>query len=217
LAENKVSEPVVAQQPHPKVSPPISPEQYFRDCTTFPARFLRLTEALKFLGATEAEAEDAIQGALEQLLRDWDKVREPQKWVPKVALRRFYKEKTRGPKRLVDRLVEEGDVMPEGDGGQQISVWEDRRWVSQMLKSLTSKQRVAMTLITEGLEPSEIADLLGTTPGAVRQSLLQARTRLRREMQPEADGGSDLEAQPSAHSERNPASIIQKGGPDDYA
>jgi RNA polymerase sigma factor (sigma-70 family) len=203
LSENKPSEPVVAQQP----------QQYFRECTTFPARFRRLIQALKFLGATEAEAEDAIQGALEQLLRDWGKVREPQKWVPKVALRRFYKEKTRGEKRTINRLMEKGDVMPEGDGGQQISVWEDRHWVDQMLKSLTPKQRVAMTLITEGLEPNEIADLLGTTPGAVRQSLLQARTRLRREMQPEADGGSDLKAQPSDHSERKPPSIIQKGGP----
>jgi RNA polymerase sigma-70 factor (ECF subfamily) len=204
LAENKVSEPVVAQQPHPKVSQPISPEQYFRECTTFPARFRRLIEALKFLGATEAEAEDAVQGALEQLLHRWGKVREPQKWVPKVALHRFYRERTRGPMRTINRLVEEGDVTPEGDGGQQISVWENRHWVDQMLKSLTGKQRVAMTLITEGLKPNEIADLLGTTPGAVRQSLLQARTRLRREMQPEADGGSDLEAQPSAHSERKP-------------
>jgi RNA polymerase sigma factor (sigma-70 family) len=189
LAENKVSEAVVAQQPQPSVSPPISPERYFRECRTFPARYWRLIGALKFLGATEAEAEDAVQGALEDLLRRWGTVDDPRKWVPKVALRRFYKEKTRGTKRTIDRMKEKGDVTPEGDGGQQMSVWENRYWVSQMLKSLTPKQRMAMTLITEGLEPSEIAELLGRTPGAVRQSLLEARTKLRREMQPETDGG----------------------------
>jgi hypothetical protein len=106
-----------------------SPEEFFRE-PTFRARYRRLCAALMFVGATEAEAEDAVQGALEQLLRDWGKVREPQKWVPKVALRRFY----------IDRLMEKGDVMPEGDGDQQISVWEDRQWVDQMLKSLTPKQ-----------------------------------------------------------------------------
>jgi predicted transcriptional regulator len=36
-----------------------------------------------------------------------------------------------------------------------------------------------MTLITEGLAPNEIANLLGRTPEAVRQSLLMARRRLR--------------------------------------
>jgi RNA polymerase sigma factor (sigma-70 family) len=200
-----------------EVSQPISPEQYFRECRTFPARFRRLIGALKVLGATEAEAEDAIQGALVELLRRWGTVRDPEKWVPKVALHRFYRERTRGPKRLVNRLVEEGDVMPEGDGGQQMSVWEDRHWVDQMLKSLTSKQRVAMTLITEGLEPNEIAELLGTTAGAVRQSLLQARKRLRREMQPEPTVAAALKPNRQLIQRGNPPSIIQKEGSDDYA
>jgi DNA-directed RNA polymerase specialized sigma24 family protein len=187
LAENKVFQAAVGQQLHPSVSLPITAEKYFRECRTFRARYRLLIAALIYVGATKAEAEDAIAGALEEVLRAWDTVDDPQKRVPKAALRHFYEEKTRGLERDRDQLMEKGAGTAEGDEDQQMSLWEDPHWVAQMRKSLTPKQRMAMTLITEALKPTEIADLLGRTPEAVRQRLLQAKMRW--ETQHETGGG----------------------------
>jgi DNA-directed RNA polymerase specialized sigma24 family protein len=40
-----------------------------------------------------------------------------------------------------------------------------------------------MALVVDGLEPSEIASLLGRSPDAVRQNLREARTRLRQALE----------------------------------
>jgi hypothetical protein len=43
-------------------------------------------------------------------------------------------------------------------------------------------------LISEDLSPRQIAELLGQTPGAVRRHLLEARERLKRQIQAESGG-----------------------------
>jgi DNA-directed RNA polymerase specialized sigma24 family protein len=42
-----------------------------------------------------------------------------------------------------------------------------------------------MKLVIRGFKPTEIAELLGRTPGAVRQNLLEARRQLRQAIQQE--------------------------------
>jgi DNA-binding CsgD family transcriptional regulator len=69
-----------------------------------------------------------------------------------------------------------------------MSLWENQHWIAQMLGSLTPKQRDVMSLISEDLSPRQIAELLGQTPGAVRRHLLEARERLKRQIQAESGG-----------------------------
>ena len=59
------------------------------------------------------------------------------------------------------------------------NVWEEWQWVKQMLSTLPPAQREVVELILAEMDASEIADLLGKTPAAIRQNLAHARKRLR--------------------------------------
>jgi RNA polymerase sigma-70 factor (ECF subfamily) len=62
-------------------------------------------------------------------------------------------------------------------------LWEDGQWVIQLLESLPPKQAEVMVLVVDGLAPVDIAGLLGRTPEAVRQNLMEARKRLKRALE----------------------------------
>jgi DNA-directed RNA polymerase specialized sigma24 family protein len=57
-------------------------------------------------------------------------------------------------------------------------VWEQREWVTLLLKSLPPAQREVLACMTDMLTPHEIAQRLGKTEAAVRQNLCAARKRL---------------------------------------
>jgi RNA polymerase sigma-70 factor (ECF subfamily) len=152
----------------------------------FRRHYRDLIKITMFVGANEEQAKDAVAGALVAVVRSWDRIDDPLRWATRAAINHFYKEKTRGPERLRSRLMEKGAGTAEGADDHQMSVWEDRQWVNQMLASLTPKQAAVMTLLIQGFTPTEIADLLGRTPEAVRQNLLQARRRLQKAVQQSA-------------------------------
>jgi len=194
-ADNRVSQAVVAPQLDPSVYPPISPEELFPD---FPETYRRLVRALGYAGATLEEAEDAVMNAVTQALWrerrrqaglvDLDPIDDPPKWAARAALSHFYKEKTRGLQRIRDQLVKMGATTTEGGEDQRMSLWGEEQWVQQLLDSLPAKQREVMTLVLEGLSPTEIAGRLGAKPGTVRQNLRDARTRLKQALQQEPGG-----------------------------
>jgi RNA polymerase sigma factor (sigma-70 family) len=180
---------VAAPQPHRSASPPIGVEKFFRE------HYRDLVATAMYVGATKEQAEDAATAAVEEMLRPdpdspghraWDRIDDPLRWARKAVISHFLKEKTRGPGRIRDRLVEKGAVTAEGS--DELSLWEDSHWVTQMLESLTRKQREVMTLVINGFSPTQIADLLGRSREAVWQNLLGARTRLQRELQQEPGG-----------------------------
>jgi RNA polymerase sigma-70 factor (ECF subfamily) len=154
----------------------------------FRAHYRSLIKIPMYLGATNEEAQDAVSGALVDAMHRWDQLRNPLAWVSRAAANNYFMEKTRGLHRVRNRLVEKGEGTAEIGDDQQISLWEDRQWVAQMLVSLPPKQREAMSLVIEDLSPTEIAELLGRTPGAIRQNLLEARKRLQRRIQNERAG-----------------------------
>lgn len=51
-------------------------------------------------------------------------------------------------------------------------------WVAGLLAELPARQRQVLTLTAEGYKPTEIADLLGIEPNAVRVNLHHARAKL---------------------------------------
>jgi RNA polymerase sigma factor (sigma-70 family) len=185
-ADNRVAQAVVAPQPQRGASPPIGLEEFCRE------HYRKLVAITMYVGATKEEAQEAAAGAIADLVGAWGRPDDPLKWARRAAINHFYKEKTPGPERDRNRLVEKGAATAEGDDHQQLLLWEDRHWVDQMLEPLPQKQKEAMKLVTEGYTPKDIATLLGRTPEAVRQNLLEARRRLRREMQQEPAGEQQL-------------------------
>ena len=83
---------------------------------------------------------------------------------------------------------ERGAGTAEGRHDRELNLWEDREWVVQLLKTLPSKQAEVMAMVVDDFTPSEIAELLGRSPEAVRQSLREARQRLKRALQQERAG-----------------------------
>jgi DNA-directed RNA polymerase specialized sigma24 family protein len=68
---------------------------------------------------------------------------------------------------------------------------------------LSDGQRTVMALVIDGFEPTEIAERLGKTPEAVRQSLRAARTRLQHHLQEQqASQGAERPASSSTKEAR---------------
>jgi RNA polymerase sigma factor (sigma-70 family) len=156
-----------------------SPEEFFR------THYRDLIKSTMIFGADVEQAREAVARTILDVVKAWDRLDKPLQWASRAAIHHYLKEKERDLHARRKRLAEKGAGTPEGDNDPQLTIWEDEQWVSQMLALLTPKQAQVMSLVMEGLTPSEISQQLGRTPGAVRQSLLEARKRLRLAIQQE--------------------------------
>lgn len=68
--------------------------------------------------------------------------------------------------------------MPDADLDPGLLVWEQREWVTLLLKSLPPAQREVLACMVDMFTPQEIAQQLGKTEAAVRQNLCAARRKL---------------------------------------
>jgi RNA polymerase sigma-70 factor (ECF subfamily) len=154
----------------PTAAPPGAFEEFFRGA------YRNLLTVAMYVGATEGEAEDAVASAMEDVFRRWSEIANPLAYARKATVSNFLKDKGRHG-RLIRRVIERG----EAAGGYQdpgLTVWEDREWVTQLLKALSPAQREVMAAVLDEFRPAEVAQLLGATPAAVRQNLHAARRRL---------------------------------------
>lgn len=81
------------------------------------------------------------------------------------------------------RKPKEADVAaePSWDGGQAAEARVALAELDQLLAALPPDQRAALVLKSvEGMSANEVADVMGTTEGAVEQHLVRARAALRR-------------------------------------
>lgn len=152
------------------------------------AGFLRtsyrdLVRRVRYLGATEQEAHDAVCAALEDVVRNWTSIRSPVVYARRAVVSEFIQVRQRERRRLI-RLVEGGEGITPA-AGAELSEWEGREWVMQKIRSLPPRQRDAMACLVDGLSSAEAADVLGQTPAAVRQNWTSARQRLRRDLEAE--------------------------------
>jgi RNA polymerase sigma factor (sigma-70 family) len=131
-----------------------------------------------FAGARYHEAEDAVSEAMVELLRRWDTIENPLAYARRAAINHVLRTRQRGMSRIAGRLVERGDVPPEGDLDPGLLVWEQREWVTLLLKSLPDAQRQVLAFVVDEFRPQEIARLLGKTEASVRQNLCAARKQL---------------------------------------
>jgi RNA polymerase sigma-70 factor (ECF subfamily) len=130
---------------------------------------------LAFAGDPEV-ASDAVAEAFCQALRRGDAIRDPERWIWRAAFRiaSGYLAELR---RTVETIREEAYEMEE-----------PARELVAALQRLSRTQRAAVVLhYVEGYPANEIAELVGSTPAAVRVHLMRARRRLRRLLKEDAD------------------------------
>jgi RNA polymerase sigma factor (sigma-70 family) len=143
-------------------------------------RFVRLA------GATEHEADDAVQTSFAQFLQATSTIRDPQAWLYKVALNDFRSNTPRvsSRRRKVIETPTSPHEVPEPttsmpSAADAATLNEENRLVLTELALLSDKQRQVMVAHYDGLSHEQIAELLGMRTAAVRQNLSRARKTLR--------------------------------------
>jgi RNA polymerase sigma factor (sigma-70 family) len=131
-------------------------------------------------GAGEQEAADAAQTAFVQAYQAWETISHPRAWVRTVAARSFLRSLPWIREIPADTSVLEDAVAGPAIGKVEFSTEE--QVVLEALAGLPRGQREAMAWHFDGFTPTEIAERLGTSSAAVRQSLARARRNLARRL-----------------------------------
>ena len=101
----------------------------------------KLMRFLMSVGASQHEADDAVQEAFADAYAAWDTIREPRAWIFKAALRTYY----RGSTRARSRETPVGDLLPDQaehlNSGEIAALNEEERAVEDALASLPVRQR----------------------------------------------------------------------------
>jgi len=152
-------------------------------------------------GATQQEAEDAASKTLADILARWNREHVvgvgpddlegyayPAAWARKLAVFNFIKSRTRGTRRVAERLIERGHIpLQEGTEDLRLTELEDGEWVAQVLSILPPAQREVMDCIAQGLDRDDIPQALGKSKEVVRRHLCDARKRLAAELRPDGE------------------------------
>lgn len=133
-----------------------------------------LVAFLRWQGVPLRDAADLAQETMTQAYRNWLKIRHPKAWVRRVASRLW-------ARRLAESIEDSVADVPEPILLREVTdvtEWEQRHDVLQILDQLPSRQRQVLAWSLDGYTPSEIAEELRMTPEAVRASLYKARRAL---------------------------------------
>lgn len=141
-----------------------------------------LLRDLLSIGARREEAEDALSAAMEYALKHWSRIDSPYAYVQKAALRQLIRNRQRDERRIQRRLVAWGVVGRGTEPAPGQVIWEQQQFVKDLLASLAPAQRAVMACVVDTLTPTEIAQLMGKNPDAIRQCLLAARRRLQKDL-----------------------------------
>jgi RNA polymerase sigma factor (sigma-70 family) len=156
---------------------------------------------LRCLGASPAEAADAVQDAFAHALRAAEQVRDDRAWpawLRTVAVRCYLRSiASRGglgderPAVSVLTMADVPDLDVAADPAAEAQSRLQEEAVFSLLATLPPQQRRVFALHYEGWSTAEIAAALTIDPAAVRQNLARARATLKRAMtQDRADLGS---------------------------
>lgn len=149
-------------------------------CEFFRNGYRPLVRDVIFAGGHPDEAEDAVSAAMTEVLQRWDTIENPQAYARRAAINYAIRSRQRRLRlwRITERLAERGDLPGEGGLDPGLLAWEQREWVTLLLKSLSPAERQVLACVVDAFRPQEIAQLLGKTEAAVRQNLYTARKRL---------------------------------------
>lgn len=146
--------------------------------------YLMLMKALRVAGASQEEAEDAVQKAMADVIQRTHEGKAPSRnpgaYVCKAAIRYFVKERERDRNRLIKEILG-GHLAPEGQLDDQLTALEDDQYVKLLLALLSDAQREVFVRVMAGMTTREIAEELGKTDEAIRQNLKKSRDRLKQQ------------------------------------
>lgn len=154
---------------------------------------------LRCLGASLAEAADAVQDAFAHALKAAGQVRDDRAWpawLRTVAVRCYLRSiATRGgrddgrPAVSVLTMADVPDLDVAADPAAEAQQHLQEEAVFSLLATLPSQQRRVFALHYEGLSTAEIETALCMSQAAVRQNLARARAALKRSF---VQGSADL-------------------------
>lgn len=165
---------VLAPVPAPLAE--IAPEGTAQFDEFFSSHYTALMRFAMYLGAGEAEAEDAVVQTMAEMYQRWAKIRHPVPYA-KRALRSNVSKSAQKRRRELDAGGQLAEAAESAAG--ELMLWESGEHVEQLLGALSEDQRMIMRETLEGLRPSEIAEMLGRTPASVRKTLQRARANLK--------------------------------------
>jgi RNA polymerase sigma factor (sigma-70 family) len=151
--------------------------------------YLRIVLFLRNDGASGAEAEDAVQEAMTQAYRRWDKIEKPGAWVRKAALSCYLRQKAKVNREV--RVPEPEVLMANRVSPTGESHHEGQLRVVMLMLQLPPQQRHVAALFYDGLSLSEIAQVTGKPVATVRSLLRHARNRLEEVVQSEGVDSAD--------------------------
>lgn len=125
-------------------------------------------------GATLTDAADIAQDTMIAAYRSWCAIDHPRPWAYRVASRALIRRILNSRDTPVEHPPEPSPLLRATD----IDGWEQRHDIIRALAKLPHRQRQVMAWTLCGYTPTEIAEELRMTPGAVRQNLLLARRAL---------------------------------------
>jgi RNA polymerase sigma factor (sigma-70 family) len=140
----------------------------------FHQRFARTVIVMVTMGASRADAEDAVQEAMIAAWRNWESIREPSAWVRTTALRALWKHNHPVP--LAAPLPE--PTLAPGSEPDLLTFADEQRRVIGVLRRLPVAQRTVTALYYDGLTVAEIAEATGKPAATVRSLLRHARRSL---------------------------------------
>src|SRR5215203_563872 len=147
--------------------------------------------ALGVLG-NPADAEDVCQDAFLTALQKLEECRDPKRfaaWLRRIVRNQALNFRERRSLRQGEPLERVAEAAGGDDPGREAERSELRDRLLTALAVLPETQREVVLLHDlEGWRHREIADLLGTSEGAVRVRLLEARRRLRTELEGKEGG-----------------------------
>jgi RNA polymerase sigma factor (sigma-70 family) len=150
---------------------------------------------LRCLGASSAEAADAVQDAFAYALRAAGQIRDDRAWpawLRTVAVRCYLRSiatrgGVRGAAHAAVSVLSVADVPDHGtsaDPAAEAQLRQQEETVFSLLATLPPQQRRVFALHYEGWSTADIATALAIDQAAVRQNLARARATLRRSIVP---------------------------------
>lgn len=134
-------------------------------------------------GASEAEAEDAVQEAMTQVYKAWDRIRSPRAWVRRAAFTCYVRHAKRVRK---ENPVPELETLMSGRVSPTEENHKEEQWrVIAIMRQLPPEQRKVAALYYDGLSLEEIAEVADKPAATVRSLLRHARNRLKEVVQSE--------------------------------
>lgn len=147
----------------------------------FEADYSRIVHFLLLTGASLVEAEDAAQDAFTQLYLRMarggsSEITHPKAWMRTTALNIARRAAMRNRR---DVQVEE---LPEGEAQGHEESTTAYLDVGRALATLPPQQRAVVALMLDNFAMTEIAEILGVSPGSVRNQAHRARIKLREQL-----------------------------------